>query len=434
MQHEKGLTERQQQQLGTINSSGEHLLALINDVLEMSRIEAGRISVHSLAFDLHSLLHEMESMFELRAQAKGLGLRVAFEDDVPRFVVTDENKLRQVLVNLLGNAVKFTDEGRVELRAMVRRDEEGKLRLFVEVRDTGMGVAPENMERLFHYFEQVAYGPEGQIGTGLGLTISREFVHALGGEITVESELGIGSAFKFDIAIEEATVDEVGDKAEARQVMALCPGEPRYRVLVADDAPDNRELLVELLEPIGFDVKAVANGREALDEFEEWRPRLILMDMRMPVMDGYEATRRIRSAPGGADVAIIGVTASAFAEMRQGVFDAGVDDFAVKPFHEGELLGKIGKLLNLHYVYEKRATGAVSEAADALDSAAMAKLPAELRSRIRRAATSADFDAVLELVDEVGRHDERSAVALRTLAERFDAERILAALDRDPAS
>jgi PAS domain S-box-containing protein len=434
LRHEKGLSERQQQQLAIIGTSGEHLLALINDVLEMSKIEAGRISVHPSAFDLHSVFHEMGSMFELRAQTKGLGLRVAFEDDIPRFVFTDENKLRQVLVNLLGNAVKFTDEGRVELRAMVRSDDEGLLRLFVEVRDTGMGIAPENMERLFHYFEQATYGPEGQLGTGLGLTISREFVHALGGEITVESELGVGSTFKFDIAIEEATMDEVADKNEARQVMCLCPGEPHYRILVADDAPDNRELLVEMLEPIGFDVRSVANGREAFDEFEEWRPQLILMDMRMPLMDGYEATRRIRSSPGGPDVAIIGVTASAFAEMRQGVFDAGVDEFVVKPFRESELLDKIGKLLNVHYIYEKRARGAEAKAADALDPAAMAKLPAELRSRIRHAATSADFDAVLELVDEVGRHDERSAVALRTLAERFDSERILAALNRGRAS
>jgi PAS domain S-box-containing protein len=431
MRHEKGLSERQQQQLGIIGASGEHLLALINDVLEMSKIEAGRITVHPSAFDLHSLLHEMESMFELRAQAKGLGLRIAFEEDVPRFVVSDENKLRQVLVNLLGNAVKFTDEGHVELRVMVRSDDEGRLRLFAEVRDTGIGVAPENMERLFHYFEQVAYGPEGQLGTGLGLTISREFVHALGGEIAVESELGIGSTFSFDIAIEEATVSEVEAEDEARRVVRLCPGEPRYRVLVADDAPDNRELLVELLEPIGFDVRSVANGREAFDEFEEWRPQVILMDMRMPVMDGYEATRRIRSAPGGAEVAIIGVTASAFAEMRQGVFDAGVDDFVVKPFHEGELLGKIGKLLNLHYIYEQRATGgAEPHTAGALDLATVGRLPAELRSRIRHAAISADFDAVLELVDEVGRHDEGTAVALRTLAERFDSERILAAFDR----
>jgi CheY-like chemotaxis protein len=249
----------------------------------------------------------------------------------------------------------------------------------------------------------------------------------LGGEIGVQSELGVGSTFTLDVLVKVAQGEQVAAPEDAR-IVGLAPGEPHYRVLVADDAADNRELLAQMLEPVGFDVRAVADGEEAVREFEKWRPQLILMDMRMPVMDGYEATRRIRSAPGGAEVAIIGVTASAFAEMRQGVFDAGVDEFVVKPFHEGELLGKIGTLLDARYVYEERAEGIEQEVADELDSAAMAMLPADLLTRIGRAARNADFDAVLELVGEVGRYDEGTAAALRTVAERFDSERILAAL------
>jgi PAS domain S-box-containing protein len=427
MRHDKGLSERQQQQLDIINSSGEHLLALINDVLEMSKVEAGRVSANPTTFDLRALIEELGSLFGLRTQAKGLELHVDVSDQVPRFVVTDENKLRQVFVNLLGNAVKFTDEGSVELRVDARRDEGGGPRLLVEVQDTGMGIAPEDMERLFHYFEQVGSSDEAQTGTGLGLAISREFARLLGGDITVESELGVGSTFALDVAIEVAE-GEAEASPEDTRIVGLLPGEPRYRILVADDAPDNRELLLELLEPIGFEVRAASNGEEALEQFERWRPRLILMDMRMPVMDGYEATRRIRSAPGGPDVAIIGVTASAFAEMRQAVFDAGVDEFVVKPFREGELLGKIGKLLDAHYVYEELTEGIEQEAADVLDSAAMERLPADLLSRIGRAARNADFDAVLELAEEVGRYDADAASALRTAAERFDSERILAAL------
>jgi len=428
MRHDNGLSERQRQQLDIINSSGEHLLALINDVLEMSKIEAGRISANPTTFNLHSLLDEMDSLFGLRAQVKALDFRVVRSDEVPRFVVTDENKLRQVFVNLLGNAVKFTDAGSVELRVGVRRDEEGKLRLLAEVEDTGRGIAPEDMDRLFQYFEQVGAGREAETGTGLGLAISREFVHLLGGEITVESQVGVGSVFRFDVAIEEAAAEAAAPGvAEPRRVTGLRPGEPRYRILVADDAPDNRELLVQLLEPVGFEVSPVSDGKQALEEFESWHPQLILMDMRMPVMDGYEATRRIRSAPGGADVAIIGVTASAFAEMRQGVFDAGVDEFVVKPFHEDELFDKIGRLLGVHYVYEQEAEE-VGQAPETLDPAAVAALPGDLASRLRDAATGGDFDAILGLADEVERHDDRAAVALRTLAERFDAESILAAL------
>jgi PAS domain S-box-containing protein len=428
MRHDSELADRQRQQLDIINSSAEHLLALVNDVLEMSKVEAGRLSANRVAFDLHSLLGEMNSLFGLRAQAKGLELRVLTADDVPRFLVTDENKLRQVLVNLLGNAVKFTDEGSVELRVGTRRDEGGELRLEAAVQDTGCGIAPSDMDRLFRYFEQAAAGRAVQSGTGLGLAISREFVHLLGGEISATSELGVGSTFRFDVIVEEATGEVTVAGAEQRRVVGLCPGQPRYRVLVVDDAQDNRELLMQLLEPIGFAVREVSDGHEALREFEDWHPQLILMDMRMPVMDGYEATRRIRASVTGGDVAIIGVTASAFAEMRQGVFDAGVDEFIVKPFRESELFEKIATLLGVCYVYEELSEQAEPDVSDAPDAVAMAELPSDLQSRIRQAAVSADFDAVLELANEVASHDERLAAALRASAERFDAESILAAL------
>lgn len=429
MRRDKGLTERQRQQLDIINSSGEHLLALINDVLEMSKVEAGRLSANLAAFDLHALIDEMDSLFGLRAEAKGLTLRVIRSDEVPRFVVTDENKLRQVLVNLLGNAVKFTDEGGVELHVSVLRDEGDELRLVAEIQDTGRGIAPEDTGKLFEYFEQVGTGHEAEAGTGLGLAISREFVRLLGGDITVETQAGVGSVFRFEIAIEEADGGATsGGDTQDHRVLGLLPGEPHYRVLVADDAQDNRELLIQLLEPAGFSVKAVCNGKEALEGFKEWCPHAILMDLRMPVMDGYEATRQIRAAPNGADVAIVGVTASAFAEMRQGVFDAGVDEFMVKPFHEHELFEKLGKLLGARYAYDEGEE--IGAAAEALGASAMAALPSGVTDRIRQAAIAADFDAVLQLADEVGVLDEDLAAALRTLAARFDSEHILAAMPR----
>ena len=428
MRRDKGLSERQRQQLDTINSSGEHLLALINDVLEMSRVEAGRISTHPIAFALQSLLGEMSSLFALRAGAKGLGFRVICSEDVPRFIVTDENKLRQILVNLLGNAVKFTDTGSVELRVAVRRGEEDGLRLLVEVADTGRGIAPEDINRLFGYFEQVAAGRPAEAGAGLGLAISREFAHLLGGEIQVDSHLGAGSVFALEIAVEEASADAVAISAAPRRVVGLRPGEPRYRVLVADDAPDNRELLVELLEAAEFRVRSVSDGKAAFEEYERWHPRLILMDIRMPVMDGYEATRRIRATPGGRDVAIVGVTASVFSEMQQGVFDAGVDEFLAKPFRESELFDKIGRLLGVHYVYEEDAATSAPVTESAFSAEALAALPKDLTDRIRQATVNADFDVVLGLADEVGRTDKGLAAALRSLAERFDSERIIAAL------
>jgi PAS domain S-box-containing protein len=427
MRHDKALTERQRQQLDIINSSGEHLLALINDVLEMSKIEAGRITANLVAFDLHELIDEMESLFAMRAQAKGLELRVTCSPDVPRFVVTDENKLRQVFVNLLGNAIKFTTEGSVDLRVDCERDGNGKLRLVAEVHDTGRGIPQADMGRLFEYFEQAEFSREGETGTGLGLAISREFVRLLGGEITAESEVGVGSTFKFDIVIEPAESQAVPSAPEESRIVGIEPGQPSYRVLVADDDPDNRELLVQIMERVGFSVRAAQNGQEAVAEYEEWHPQLILMDMRMPVMDGYEATRRIRSSAAGSDVAIVGVTASAFAEMRQGVFDAGVDEFVLKPLNEAELLEKAGKLLGVRYAYEEPEEHERGPA-EVLDSEALVRLPAGLLSRLKEAATAADFDVVLELADEAANLDARVGDALRALAERYDADAILAAL------
>ena len=352
LRHDRSLSDSQRQQLDVINSSGEHLLHVINDVLEISKIEAGRSAANPTVFDLHALLDEVKSLLGLRAEAKGIALTVSRAPDVPRYVTTDENKLRQVFVNLLGNAVKFTTHGRVELGVGIRRDDE-HLRLALEVRDTGRGISAPDIDRLFGYFEQASVVGDAEAGTGLGLAISRGFVRLLGGDISIESELGVGSTFRFDVVIEQATAQPSVELPRPRRVVGLAPDQSAYRILIADDARGNRELLVQLLAPVGFDTRVVTNGADALDEFEAWHPDLILMDMRMPVVDGYEATRRIRSSTRGSDVAIIGVSASAFAEMRQGVFDAGVDDFIIKPFQERDLFSKISQLLGVRYIEDE---------------------------------------------------------------------------------
>jgi CheY-like chemotaxis protein len=259
------------------------------------------------------------------------------------------------------------------------------------------------------------------------LAISREFARALGGELSVETEFGKGSTFEFDIAIEETNEAEVAGSSEERHVLGLAPAQPQYRVLIADDARDNRELLEGLLEPLGFNVRSVGNGQEALDAFSAWSPHLILMDMRMPVMDGYEATRQTRATEGEKRTAIIGVTASAFAEMREAVFDAGVDELVPKPFRESEILGAIGRLLGVRYVYVEE-EGREHAPAEALDPRAIAALPSEVRDGLERAAVDGDFEEVLGLADEIEPDDERTATTLRLLAERFDSGPILDAL------
>src|SRR6476661_1423531 len=299
MLRDQDLTPRQCQYLGTINRSGEHLLALINDILEMSKIEAGRTTLNPSTFDLPVLLKDLEMMFRVRTDEKKLSFSVESIGAVPQYIVTDINKMRQVFINVLGNAVKFTEQGGIGLR--VRADRGGATGpcLRVEVEDTGPGISPDDHDKLFRHFEQTKTGQQAGTGTGLGLAISREFVRLMGGDITFSSQVGRGSVFTIHIPLKEGDARAVQAKDAPRHVTALKPGQGPCRVLVADDIEDNRQLLAQLLTPIGFEICLATNGAEAVQEFERWRPHLVLMDFRMPVMDGHEAIRRIRAMAGG---------------------------------------------------------------------------------------------------------------------------------------
>src|SRR5436305_6329477 len=271
--------------------------------------------------------------------------------EVPQFIVTDINKLRQVFINVLGNAVKFTEQGGIGLR--VRADREGATGpcLRVEVEDTGADISPDDQEKLFRHFEQTKTGQQAGTGTGLGLAISREFVRLMGGDITVNSQVGKGSIFVVHLPLKEGEARAVPTKDNPRHVMGLRPGQATCRVLIADDVEDNRQLLAQLLAPIGFEIRLATDGAEAVREFERWRPHLILMDFRMPVMDGHEAIRRIRDMPGGEGTKIIAVTASAMDDNRQELMEVGADDFIGKPFREAELFQKIHAHVGVEYQY-----------------------------------------------------------------------------------
>src|SRR5271168_77240 len=266
MLRDQDLTARQSQYLGTINRSGEHLLALINDILEMSKIEAGRTTLNPSTFDLPVLLKDLEMMFRVRTDEKNLSFSVAIIGDVPQFIVSDINKLRQVFINVLGNAVKFTEQGGIGLR--VRADREGAAGscLRVEVEDTGPGISPDDQDKLFRHFEQTKTGQQTGTGTGLGLAISQEFVRLMGGAITVNSQVGKGSIFVIHLPLKEGDAQAVQAKDKPRQVLRLQPGQPPCRVLIADDIEDNRQLLAQLITPVGFEIRLAANGAEAIVE------------------------------------------------------------------------------------------------------------------------------------------------------------------------
>jgi two-component system sensor histidine kinase/response regulator len=371
-------------------------------------------------------------MFNLRAEDKGLSFSVERRDNVPQYVVADGSKLRQVLINLLSNAVKFTEKGRVTLRIEMAPGTEQKPLLIFEVEDTGMGIAAEEMNMLFQHFQQTQAGRKSGSGTGLGLAISREFVRLMGGEITVTSMPGKGSIFRFEVQAEngmERIIDKSSLKIPARQVLRLKPEQSLYRVLIVDDKKDNRELLSLLLDSVGFETRQSSSGADGIKDFEEWKPHLILMDMRMPEMDGVETIRHIRAMAGGKKVKILSLTASTFMEDREKALSVGADDFLGKPFIESELFEKIRDLLQVEYLYAgpEVSAGALSAIKSSAEIGAMlvsVNLPGGLISELRQAVLEGDLDRMLDIISRINGYNGELAGALRALAEHFEYQKL----------
>ncbi len=423
--------------LNIINRSGEHLLGLIDDILVMSKIEAGRVELNVVTFDVSRLLGDLAAMFRLRTETKGLQLEVGVDGERGRHIVTDQGKIRQVLVNLLGNAVKFTERGWIKLRVSMNYRTDNQVWLLAEVEDTGVGIAPGELAELFRPFVQTQSGVASQAGTGLGLAISREFVRLMGGEITVSSEVGKGSIFRFEVPVQLGGADAVSAQPVHGRVIGLQPGKPAPRVLIVDDEEHNRGWLSKLLTSLGFSVCEADSGEAAVRLWQEWRPQLILMDVRMPRMDGLEAARKIRATSNGEVPVIIAVTASALDKDRQTVMNSGgVDDFLSKPCREGELLEKIQAHLKLDYLYADEETSQGVESVVALASALgpelLTELPAELISQLHDAVLNGDKDRLDQLIQKVGEQDSRAARALKELADNYEYDALTRLLEETP--
>ncbi len=383
MRRDPSIPAPQQKTLEIINQSGTHLLTLINDVLEVSKIEAGKTTLTSGDFSLSSMLETLHSMLNFKAQAKGLSLVFTCAPEVPKFIHADERKLRQILINLIGNAIKFTERGSVTLHISfdnpTAEDESGMGRLYIEVKDTGSGIPSADLDTIFDAFTQTAVGRQSSEGTGLGLTICRHFVHLMGGDISMTSQVGRGTAVQFYLQCSEVARAALTVSAQP-QVMGLAPDQPSYRMLVAEDRSENREMMVRLLQSVGFEVQAVATGEEAIAQWSTWQPHLIWMDWQMPKMNGFEATQQIRtvealnsnlepktvvhstiahssiSSHSGviapSQTVIIALTASIFKNTRQQALEAGCNDLVHKPFQVSEIFDKIAAFLGIEYVYQ----------------------------------------------------------------------------------
>ena len=424
---DRNATEDQKQKLGIINRSGGHLLAMINDILDLSKIEAGKTELVCEPFELPPLLEDIGTMIRARADSQGLSLAVDIAPDTARFVVADAGKLRQILINLLGNAVKFTREGGVTLRARTRV-EEGRTWLELEVEDTGTGIPAESLETIFQPFVQAHPAADSQ-GTGLGLAITRSFVEMMGGRIAVASVPGHGSVFRVGLPLDLSAAEAVAaPEAPAFDVIGLAEGQPAPRILVVEDVLENRLLATGLLAQAGFAVREAENGEQAITLFERWRPDLILMDMRMPVMDGFEATRRIRASPGGAAVKIVALTAGAFKEQRAAILAAGCDDILPKPVRAKDIFATLARLLGVRYRYVAT-EDAPARSAPPLGAERLAPLSEALRQALRASATALDIEGTDAVIERIRGVDAPLAAGLQALADDYRFSEILALLE-----
>jgi len=461
------LNRQQRDYVSIIERSGEHLLDLIDDILSMSKIEAGQVNFEQVPFDLHRLLNMLREMFQLKAQSKGLDLICDRDSQIPQFVCGDAGKLRQVLINLLGNAIKFTQQGRVRLqilpwlkapnRPQLPTLGRAETAIVFAIDDTGPGIAPEELAAIFEAFTQSQSGRASLQGTGLGLTISRRFIQLMGGDIWVRSRnhlllpqpdgslasqpdrqapLASGACFSFAIPLEPAAAPEAIAPVSPQRILGLAPGQPTYRIAIAEDVENNRRLLRDLLQPLGFAVREAEDGAAIVELWRTWRPQVILMDMQMPVLDGYAATREIRrlAEPNAPAPIIIAIAAAAFDDQREAILAAGCDDVIRKPFLINTVLEKLAGHLGARYRYQAAApieprhvTLPVSAGSSEL-AIALQAMPQAWLQQLRHAALSADEERMCQLIGQIPAASVTLASTLTDLVLNFEIEQVVQAL------
>ena len=453
MSRDDGLPEKYKQNIGIISRSGEHLLGLIDEILEISKIESGSITLNKKGFNLHRIFDTTKEMFRISSEKKGLNLTVEHDLDLPEYIKTDEDKLLQILNNLIGNAIKYTNTGGIALRVKLKvASMEHSDVLAIEVTDTGIGIAPEHLDKVFEPFYQISDARHSPEGTGLGLALVQQYIHFMGGTISVKSKPGKGTTFTVELPFESVPESEIQTQPPVCRVIGLETGQPRYRILIVEDNPDSRSFLRQMLEQVGFSVKEAVNGQEAVNMYESWKPHLILMDIRMPVMDGLEATRHIlereltahssqpieddsselsaRSEP----TTIIALTASVFEDAREKVLAAGCDDFLRKPFQEAEMFKLIEKHLGVRYTYlDQPGPETLTDLTrddNILTSAEFKKLPEGWFDNMCHAAMCGRSRRVLELIQEVQEDHARLAEVLTDLTRNFQVEKIPTLLEK----
>ncbi|MEI6694764.1 MAG: PAS domain S-box protein [Bacteroidota bacterium] len=415
------LTDIQKEYSTSIIRGGEHLLTLINNILELSKVEAGRVELNPVNVDLPAFIDDIKTIFKERFESKHLQFIFELATDLPRFVYVDEHKLRQIFINLISNAIKFTEEGGIAIRVkQIKKDEESGL-LMVEVQDSGYGIAEDEIKLLFKHFVQTASGIKTSSGTGLGLALCRELCLLMGGDISVKSQLGEGSIFIFTVAVKKGS-PEIAKNIPNKRVIGIENTGKKYQILVVDDKDENLKVVVKLLQWVGFETMEAVNGQDALEKFEKGRPDLILMDMRMPIMDGFEASRLIKLTEKGKLTPIVALTASSFEDERKKIKSLGLQGYIRKPFREAELFNTLAGILGIQYIYEDEKPSmlkkySLNETGIKQD---VAKLSSDLRSQMLDAIVLADIELLIDHIKSIQKEHPELADYLITLANNYD--------------
>jgi signal transduction histidine kinase/DNA-binding NarL/FixJ family response regulator len=403
----------QRRGLETINRSGQHLLRLINDVLEMSRLESGRLSLTPRAFNLQDLLNDLDMLFRDRAESAGLRFSIHIAPDTPRLLLADEVKLRQILVNLLGKALKFTDSGQIQVEISANAQDAETWRLRVNVLDTGIGIGAEDLQRLFMPFEQTAQGRQ-MGGTGLGLALSRQYAELMGGSLTAQSQVGQGSCFCLEILARLAAGEITAPTEPQRQVMGLAPGQ-HWRIVVAGPDADSRALLSHWLSLVGFEAREAGDSKSAISLCGQWRPHAVLLDTRL----GLETISSLRAGPQASPIHIIALASNPPAEEESRLRALGADACLPKPVALPVVLESLRASLGVEFIYGENYQKPAQPA-----PAMLAELPADLRRRLREQAQLLEIDGVNQAIREIAEYNRHLADSLRDLARRYDFQKL----------
>lgn len=434
--------EQYKENLAILTRSGENLLDLINEVLEISKINAGQTAPTKSGFSIYKKLDSIDQIFRHQAQEKGLEFSIEYNYEGPEYISTDEKKVQYIINNLVDNAIKYTDQGSVTVR-IDHSGDEGSISantLIIHVEDTGFGIHPEKQKEIFELFYQHSDVKDPRGGVGLGLSLCKHYAELLGGSISVNSEVGIGSVFTVTVPFDPYEEVEPHSSLLLPRVVGLKPGQQDCHILIVEDDKDSRNILRQVLEQARFHVTEATNGQEAVKQFQEQNPDLVLMDIRLPIIDGMEATKRIREFETGVEkenkdqetfhqTPIIALTASAFEEDRRKILAAGCNDFLRKPFVAEDIFDKIAQLLSVEYICEEQEKPSKETSSATIEPADIRKLPQEWRALFQDYARKGKSTELLEMLKEIKADHGQVAETLADMVRSYKFSEIVALVD-----